>query len=76
MSQQELLTDVIQTLQGLGIEFMLSGSHASSLQGEARATHDIDLPPALLEKVKSILPADYDAKSVEIIFRGKARHAR
>jgi len=43
MSQQELLTDVVATLQKLGIEFMLSGSHASSLQGEARATHDIDL---------------------------------
>ncbi|MSR58656.1 MAG: hypothetical protein EXS05_13550 [Planctomycetaceae bacterium] len=43
MSQQELLTDVIAALQNLGIEFMLSGSHASSLQGEARATHDIDL---------------------------------
>lgn len=50
MSQQELLTDVIQTLQGLGIEFMLSGSHASSLQGEARATHDIDLVVNLTAK--------------------------
>lgn len=50
MSQQELLTDVIQTLQGLGIEFMLSGSHASSLQGEARATHDIDLVVKLTAK--------------------------
>ena len=40
MSQQELLTHVIDTLQNLGIKFMLTGSHASSLQGEARATHD------------------------------------
>jgi hypothetical protein len=47
MSQQELLTDVIRTLRTLGIEFMLSGSHASSLQGEARATHDIDLVASL-----------------------------
>jgi len=43
MSQQELLNDVVRSLQDLGIEFMLSGSLASSLQGEARATHDIDL---------------------------------
>lgn len=43
MSQQELLTAVITTLHDLGIEFMLTGSHASSLQGESRATHDIDL---------------------------------
>lgn len=43
MSQQELLTEVSHTLRELGIEFMLTGSHASSLQGEARLTHDIDL---------------------------------
>lgn len=36
------------------------------------ATHDIDLPPALLEEVNSVLPSGYDASSVEIIFRGKA----
>src|SRR3984957_13464856 len=35
-------------------------------------THDIDLPPSLLEKVQAVLPCGYDAKSVEIIFRGKA----
>src|SRR5687768_6341740 len=33
--------------------------------------HDIDLPPTLLNEVNSILPQGYDAKSVEIIFRGK-----
>ena len=43
MSQPELLTAVAAVLQSLGIEFMLTGSHASSLQGVARATHDIDL---------------------------------
>lgn len=36
-------------------------------------TLDVDLPPDLIEKVKQILPASYDASSVEIIFRGKAR---
>lgn len=38
-------------------------------------THDVDLPPALLDKVKKILPAGYDASSVEIIFRGQAKRA-
>lgn len=42
MSQQELLVDVVTTLRKLQVLFMLTGSHASSLQGEARATHDID----------------------------------
>ena len=43
MSQQELLTKVVQTLNAAGIEYMLTGSVASSLQGEPRSTHDIDL---------------------------------
>lgn len=47
--------------------------HAHFHDEQSGATHDIDLPPELLARVNSILPADYDAKSVEIIFRGKAR---
>lgn len=50
--------------------------HAHFHDEQSGQTHDIDLPPALLEKVKSILPPDYDAKSVEIIFRGRAKSAR
>jgi len=50
--------------------------HAHFHDEQSGKTHDIDLPPALLEKVNSILPPGYEAKSVEIIFRGKARHAR
>lgn len=58
MSQQELLTHVICTLQDLGIEYMLSGSHASSVQGESRVTHDIDLVVDLSAgHVQSILKA-------------------
>lgn len=43
MSQQELLRIVIQALTQAGIDYMITGSLASSLQGEPRATHDIDL---------------------------------
>jgi len=43
MSQQELLKKVVQTLEEAGIEYMLTGSVVSSLQGEPRSTHDIDL---------------------------------
>ena len=42
MPQQELLKLVIARLDEAGIEYMLTGSLASSLQGEPRATHDID----------------------------------
>ena len=43
MSQQELLSKVVQTLDALGIDYMITGSIASSMQGEPRSTHDIDI---------------------------------
>lgn len=43
MSQAELLKRTAGVLDRLGISFMLSGSLVSSLQGEPRSTHDIDL---------------------------------
>jgi Fur family transcriptional regulator, peroxide stress response regulator len=46
--------------------------HAHFHDESSGQTHDIDLPPGLLEKVHGILPRGYDASSVEIIFRGKA----
>jgi Fur family peroxide stress response transcriptional regulator len=49
--------------------------HAHFHDEETGATHDIDLPSGLLDQVNAVLPADYDAKSVEIIFRGKAKSA-
>src|SRR3954466_3416310 len=46
--------------------------HAHFHDEQSGATHDIDLPANLLEKVNAVLPRGYDASSVEIIFRGKA----
>jgi Fur family peroxide stress response transcriptional regulator len=46
--------------------------HAHFHDEQTGQTHDIDLPPGILNGVKAILPDGYDAKSVEIIFRGKA----
>jgi hypothetical protein len=43
MSQQELLKRVIQVLEQAGIQYMITGSIVSSLQGEPRSTHDIDM---------------------------------
>lgn len=43
MSQPELLKKVIQVLEADGIEYMITGSIVSSLQGEPRSTHDIDI---------------------------------
>jgi hypothetical protein len=41
--EQSLLKRVVEALDKAGVGYLLSGSLASSLQGEPRATHDIDL---------------------------------
>jgi hypothetical protein len=56
MSQQELLRHVVEVLDRLGIEYMVSGSLVSSLQGEPRATHDIDIVVALKRLHVKLLP--------------------
>jgi hypothetical protein len=43
MSQQELLRRVIAVLNDVSIQYMATGSIVSSIQGEPRASHDIDL---------------------------------
>jgi hypothetical protein len=43
MSQHELLKRVVTECDRLSIPLMLTGSLVSSLQGEPRATHDIDV---------------------------------
>jgi hypothetical protein len=47
MSQQELLRKVVRALESARIDYMLTGSIVSSLQGEPRLTHDIDIVVAL-----------------------------
>jgi hypothetical protein len=64
MSQQELLKHVVEVLGHLGIEYLVSGSLVSSLQGEPRATHDIDIVAALKQPhvkllCKAFPPPDY-----------------
>lgn len=43
MAQQDLLTYAIRTLDAACIEYMVTGSIVSSLQGEPRSTHDVDV---------------------------------
>jgi len=57
MSQQDLLSNVVRGLDEWGCAYMLTGSFASSMQGEPRLSHDIDLvvdltPQALPELLK------------------------
>jgi hypothetical protein len=45
--QQGVLRIVIEALGRAGVEYMLTGSVVSSLQGQPRATHDIDIVVAI-----------------------------
>jgi hypothetical protein len=60
VSQQELLTGLLGALNGLRIPYMLTGSVVSSMQGEPRATHDVDVVVALdvsdVERVVAAFP--------------------
>jgi uncharacterized protein (DUF1330 family) len=56
MSQQELLKRVTRVLHELGVKYMVSGSLVSSLQGEPRATHDIDIVVAIKRPDAKELP--------------------
>jgi hypothetical protein len=47
VAQQDLLTFAILTLDGIGVDYMLTGSIVSSLQGEPRSTHDLDVVVAI-----------------------------
>ena len=64
MSQQELLKKVIQVLNQTGIQYMITGSVVSSLQGEPRSTHDIDMviaiqKPLAKRLVEAFSPPDF-----------------
>jgi hypothetical protein len=64
MSQQELLARVLSALTAGGVEYMVTGSIASSLQGEPRSTHDIDVvvvlsPDAARKLVEAFPPPSF-----------------
>ena len=47
--------------------------HAHFHDEQTGSIHDIDLPASLIEQAGAVLPPGYEAKSVEIVFRGKAK---
>ena len=47
MSQPELLRYTVAALEAAGVAYMVTGSTVSSLQGQPRMTHDIDIVVAI-----------------------------
>lgn len=45
--------------------------HAHFHDEHTGSTHDIELPVGVMDQLKAILPAGYDASAIEITFRGK-----
>ncbi len=46
--------------------------HAHFHDEETGATHDIEIPADLMERIRSILPAGYSAKTIEVTFHGRS----
>ena len=72
LQPERLMRKAIQTLEDAGIEYMVTGSVASSLQGEPRSTHDIDLVVALqrsaIQKlIDAFPPPDFYASEAIIL---------
>lgn len=64
MTSSKVFNDVISALDRTGIPYMLTGSFASNLYGEGRATQDIDLvivaEPGQMATLRSFFPdSDY-----------------
>lgn len=59
MSQTSLLTEAVRALEAAGVGYLLTGSLASSLQGEPRSTHDIDLVVEVDARVVDALAAAF-----------------
>jgi hypothetical protein len=61
VTQAELLRSIAETLDALGVEYMIGGSHASIYYGEARLTRDVDIVASLHESQLAGLLARFPA---------------
>lgn len=80
MSVRELLERISHVLESAGVEYMLTGSYASSLHGTPRATQDLDVVVAptrsqLTALLKQLPDTDYYVSS-EAAFDALARRSQ
>lgn len=60
MTEQELLVDCLNRLNGIGIPYMVTGSMASNYWGIPRTTHDLDFVVQLKRETISDVVAAFD----------------
>jgi hypothetical protein len=63
VSQSSLLTEAVRALESADVGYLLTGSLASSIQGEPRATHDVDLVIEVDARVVEALAAAFGAEA-------------
>ena len=49
--------------------------HAHFHDEATGATHDIEIPSELMDRIRNLLPAGYSAKSIEVTFHGQSPSA-
>jgi hypothetical protein len=75
MTEQQLLADVLQRLNRLKLEYMLTGSMASNYWGIPRTTHDLDfvvqIPPSIIPSLVDNFQSDYyiDEQAIRQAYR-------
>lgn len=72
MSQPELVKKLVAVLDASAIDYMITGSIASSLHGEIRLTHDIDIVLSIQESdipvlIQAFPPPDFYLDEIAII---------
>lgn len=79
MLQPKLLAKVISLLDENNIDYMITGSLVSSIQGEPRTTHDIDLlinvTPDIIVKMEAAFPPPqyyFSAEAIKEAIRDKS----
>jgi hypothetical protein len=56
VTQVDLLRYLVETLEGVGVPYMVGGSHAAKYYGEPRLTRDVDVVVALsLDRLPALL---------------------
>ena len=70
MTEQELLVDCLQRLNGLGVGYFLTGSMASNFWGIPRSTHDLDFvvqfPPTDVLRVVAAFAGDFFVQEISV----------
>jgi hypothetical protein len=76
VTQAELLRYLVEVLDGLGLPYMVGGSHAAMYYGEPRLTRDVDIVVALTLLIRHMTGRGSRAGTGCLSRRGSTRTSR